>query len=673
MTKEPLKVLGDECLQFIDKPIGFCSKGVPESQTKSFRYSIKFNSNWDSLDGDFYDSCEVVKFNHDRSKRIVGLVDRKFSDGGYRVYILGNEAFEANDHNIGFAYNQYASFGTHRLYEPKFEDPRGPWQPKGEFQTALSYEDRPVGFSNYAFCLFNVSNIGLDTLGEFMDYYPLIEQNAAGIGNYQPYCVPERGTITNSKNTTLVFGEETDYNTYGRPHMIEELRNDPLVYLSGNLYEAYNFIFNTNARNLSLQSFQSYAEMASYDFETGAELMTGNGVAVPYNIILTYNELYALNYLDNGTLPPDAFLFPLDWEDLPLYEPEDDIDDGTDDDDDPDNADGFDGEPDPYTDITIGPGRLTNNNYYWLDIGQLQEFINWFWYDVGELNDFDDIINKVKGLYNDLASAVLNIRYMPVDVSWIGGNGDPGAIKVGMIQKDGTYPTIAKAMPRAQEIGHVKVPKKYKSFMSYAPYAQCSLYLPYYGFLEIDMTMFTGHDIYVYAVYDHLTGTIQYLIYYDNKYLVNSMVCKMAVDIPITLQSKSDRDSAIFQNVSNAMAGLAGAGLSVASGNPIGLLGIGQAINAGQQSAPLSVRGTIGEQGAFYAPSRCKLITSFPSQQKPSNFDRICGKQVNKAYTLSKLSGYTECYNPRITFSKTVPLHEEEEEIYNYLEKGVIL
>jgi hypothetical protein len=49
----------------------------------------------------------------------------------------------------------------------------------------------------------------------------------------------------------------------------------------------------------------------------------------------------------------------------------------------------------------------------------------------------------------------------------------------------------------------------------------------------------------------------------------------------------------------------------------------------------------------------------------------MCGK----SYMLSNLTdkGLTTCFQPRITFSSTVPLQSEIDEIYDYLEKGVIL
>jgi hypothetical protein len=318
-------------------------------------------------------------------------------------------------------------------------------------------------------------------------------------------------------------------------------------------------------------------------------------------------------------------------------------------------------------------------------------FINWFWNDIGQFNDFDDIIAKIKGLYNDLASAVIMIRYMPVNVAFLGGQGEQKPLKIGMIQKaNGSYDTLAMNRPPIVEIGSIDIARKYKSFLDLAPYSQLSLYLPYHGYIDLDINIFSGHKLIVYGVYDPLSGTLQYMIYRQRdgkRMLVNTVICKIAVDIPITLQTKNDRDSAIFQNVSNTVGGLIGAVGGVASGNPIGaMLGIGTGINAfnsSNASAPLNVKGTVGETGAMYAPHKCSIILRNPtiqgsdSDNKKSTWLKHVGRATSHGYYLGsddmKGSGLTVCTNPRITFENSTPLQSEVDEIYSYLEKGVIL
>ena len=672
---EPYKVTGADCLNYINRPIGFCDKS-PKSNFFSdiSRYalhgSVAYSGSGGDMSLDWADSVGITKFKHNINKRIVGYVTRQYSDGGYKVIILGDEYIDTDRLDYCENYEHLLFLTGKRYYRYDVEHMENVQD--GSYQYYPKIQDGYEGVHS------NESMSGLlvgsnwKNLIEMVEYTPDIE-NYGYV--YTPSCLDfsqmqgsHFGNITNNQTTTLIFGSGRD-NVYYR--MNGEFMGDPLIYLAGDLYNL------ACVRNQGLVALlpRTIDNLENFSVEQGIIMLDGNNVAVPYNIVLTWRLEYAQNYLNTGTIPPDAFLFPLDWEDLPRYNEDDRPDDDTDDGDDPDNHPGFEGDPDPAEVPSFTPAKLSNNNYYWLSASQLESFINWFWNDIGTISDFNDLIDKITGLYNDLASTVLMIRYMPVDIAWLGGAGTPSNIITGMIEKSGEVPTIAKASAPIVDVGHITVPKEYKSFASYSPYSDCMLYLPYYGFMDIDMDMFTGHDIYVKAIYDHLTGTIQYLIYYENKYLVNSVVCKMAVDIPITLQSKNDRDSAIFSNVSNAVAGLIGAGASLSTGNPLGLVLGANVLNSGIHSAPLSVKGTVGESGAFYAPSKCKLITKFPVEQKASKFGQFVGKQLNKTMSLNNkdLYGFTTCYNPRITFNNSTPLQEEIDMIYDYLEKGVIL
>lgn len=691
-------VYGQDCLTYINKPIGLISHDFTTFGNQSLnnmmdRYDLHMEGWSNSIEAVAMSGCEVFtsvyQWLHDTSKRKIGLITNRGLDGGLEVALLGTEDLKMGGVNatvktacldlrnyLQVNYKMPTPFSdyertTEQVFYPIYNDTYQ-WQDTGGVFTA-KLNDIDISFDD-------ILDFNISLTDSYTHSWGLICEYSGQPTTASSY------SLTDDKNNTFVFGVIQDFTDRIALTYPEICCDSPLLVMGGNLFDwgAYlnRGMFNCTLSGLPQNTF--FSEL-SYPVLIPTKFITyGNFTAIPFNIILTESEQYAKNYLNNGTIPPDAILYPLDWDNLPQYnKPDDSIDDGTDDESDPDNdgAGDFTGTPDLPESPTFSPSRLSNNNYYWLQAPQLEAFINWFWNDVGSISDFTDLFEKIAGLYNDLASTVLMIRFMPAPVIngdeayAFGGLGQDSNIIVGMIEKNGLVNTLAKSTPPIIDIGHTTVPKKFNSFASYTPYAQCSLYLPYYGFLDIDMDMFTGHDIYVKAIYDYLTGTIQYLIYYENKYLVNSVVCKMAVDIPITLQSKNDRDSAIFNNVSSAVAGLMGAGLSIASGNPLGLVVGANALNSGVASAPMSVKGTIGESGAFYAPSKCKLITRFPVQQKPTNFDSIVGKQVNKSYKLSSLknTGYTEIYNPRITFNNGVPLESEIEEIYEYLEKGVIL
>lgn len=420
---------------------------------------------------------------------------------------------------------------------------------------------------------------------------------------------------------------------------------------------------------------------------------------IPYNLILTYDLDAAKNYVNTGELPGDAFLYPFDVDNIPVNS-----DGGTG----ADDSDGTQGTVDTgdttweETDdqSPSAPGQngqsLTNNNLYWLTSQQLKSFLDWFWDEATDVTDPSELFEKIQGLYENLSEAIVAVRYMPVRPEWIGGVSTDTKIIVGMLEKTEQCRVINKVVPDIQTIGSIDIRelakdnKTWDGFLNYSPYCQMSLYLPFHGFIDLDADLIMNSKLTIKAAYDILTGTIQYFIYRtargaENLNLVNTVVAKMATDIPISLQTKTQRDSAIFQNVSSAAGNLIGAGASLATGNPIGMVMSTANIAATQPTgAPLTLKGTISENGAYYDSALCAIYVKRPGINIPSNYDRKVGNPCNVAMKLSQVHGFVKCENPFISFSEVTsdnsagfpppkPTKDEIDTIYNALSEGVIL
>ena len=706
------KVTGSQCLQYISKPIGFASKdyfgrGALEyinyyndvlSHSRRSEYSslspilsnagtpitcLRFACN---------DGFCLHKFNHNINKRIVGVVQEKYDDGGYYIVVLGDE--KCNNENENYFDILYEMVWMNGALEYKNPDPVSvELNKKGGFPTYPTYSDYPstgpfvsAGRNEAIFeVIQNGDRVPFD---DTIDFHAELSPTKARGRSQQQFDKSRMidYMLTNNPNTTLHYGSGVSTNIV----ISSAYTKNPLQVVQGDLFH-WATSQNMRLSGLCPSNFPSQGAMDSYINNTGIEEVTSmNLVCVIYNMILTNDLSEAQAYLNDGTLPSDAFLFPLDWENLPIW---------SDDQPDPDeNPDDFPNDNDPDDNDrnvtpnlpqvpTFTPAMLSNYNWYWLQVGEYASFIDWFWNDIGTWSDFGDFVQTIMGLYNDLASAILMVRYFPVDVSWIGGTGTQSKIIVGMIEQDNSLvDTISQSSPPpVRDIGHIKIDERYKSFIDLTPYTQLSLYLPFYGFVDMDIDILMGHTLYVKGIYDYLTGTIQYLLYYDNQVLINSFVAKFAVDIPISLQTKNDRDNAIFSNVLSALGGAVGVVGGVASGNPVGMaLGATQGVQSmmgASASAPLNVKGTVGETGALYAPPQCAIILRRPTIQSSNkgkslttwkhNIGQLCGY----GYTLKNLqgAGFTTCHTPRIDFRSTVPMQQEIDEIYSYLESGVIL
>lgn len=664
------KIEGSACLDWIDLPIVIGGNACRTySVTNSYRAT--YTTQTQKAKVSLHKSYGVEQFLH--SGRIIGYVtDEVDVDGVPKIIVYGNnstiqtahkyiDAQYTMDSNYEFV-NGYCVGDPHTLtYNATMPNAGtiGSWVSS----MGIAYMDGNLPF--------------LDAVwSEYTGNTPCVFLR--GFSKYQGNNITSNRIweLTTEDNNTLVLAtgrESAPDNLY---HFWSTFIMDDISFYNGNVAEILEPI---NANGAGVVNGK-----VKEDFPINITTILGNGEKYnrhlcPYNLLLTKSKSQALRYISDGTLPSDVFLYPFDVDNIPQAETT--PDDGEDDpEENPEVVDTI--QPTPIVTPLNTPSKLTNNNLYWLQAGELETFINWFWTEAGDIADLQDLWQKIQGLYNNLASALINIRYMPIDISWVGGTTDVNNIILGQLNKVMNVKKINRGNSIVRPIGSIKIDEIYKSFTDYSPYSSIMLYLPYHGFIDINNDLIMGQTLSISAVYDILSGSIQYFIF-RNQTLINTIIAKMAVDIPITLQSKSERDSAIFSNISNATASIMGAVSSAVTSNPIGLVMSTENIaNGGAQTAPFSLKGTVGETGAFYAPNKCAVYIERPRYNKPQLYAERVGYPLNKNYRLSALKGFTTVYNPVIQFSgntvttdntKVFPLQSEIDEIYSLLEKGVIL
>lgn len=704
MASELKKVYGENCLNYINRYIGFATtRGASDRDIRDGIYGFNVKASAPSEQAMILNNGNLFRINnilfhvpHDVSKRIVGYVSDKYEDGGLKVVILGDETL-----NLDLQRTQYGVL-THEI----FVRPYCTYQTQALGNVTRDDFDTAPIISNFNFqagkTLVNYHvNSGQLTLDEAIDYTPVyIKGNFDyGAGNNCFSYQGSRGlqvynTLTTNKNNTLVFG---DYALDDIPFM-NVFDGNPLRYLGGNLAYTSQY-YSISYLALCPPEFEDGNNFYAYDFPSPL-IETYNGVCIPFNLILTEHESDAIAYINNGTLPRDAHLYPLEWDNLPTYNPQtpgqdDDDDDGGNPDDDAKPS--RDVDPTPVVAPSLLPTMFNANNMYWLNIGEFNNFLIWFWYDIQQFSvldptTWDNLIDNINGLYAELASAIIGVRYYPIDPDWVGGLGSQEVIKIAQVQKDGLVDTISKLnVPPIRDIGSYKVNKDFDSFLDLPPYSELTLYLPYYGYIQLDMDMFNGHSIDVKATYDILSGTITYYIFYDDTFMVNTYTAKMAVDVPITLQTSYDRDRAIQNNIATSLSGFMSAGAGMMSGNPIGMVMGISSLNTSvspQNTAPIKVEGMTVEQGSLYLPSKCAVILRRPvTTKKGASFAKNNGYLYCKTAKLSDLTGLTIVKNPSIRFNGSeyyndsgqptgkmlLPLESEIQEIYRLLEGGVII
>ena len=379
-------------------------------------------------------------------------------------------------------------------------------------------------------------------------------------------------------------------------------------------------------------------------------------------ILITEDYDGAKKYVEDGTVPEDAKKF-----------------DGittTTDEDDTQNEDGKDNSkrddqplnnPD-YTALNSG-----STTYFYMGREGISSFIKWFWNNTG---DFESIVNNyITNLYGDLKECITGVFHFPCPLNalcTVAGNKE---IVIGR------YHTNIKAdfletPPKNILLGTVNLgDEKWKntnSFLDYDGYTTISMYLPYLGVVDLPTKTVQKTKLSVYYAVDVPSMQLKYTIK-SNGLIVHEQVVQFGDDIPISLSSG-------LQNVTNTVSAVTGMAADVAL---LGTMGGGKkaiastlvhtVANAHTTTDGITVKGNSSGVMGKWGSLKCALIVTKPISKRPSNYAKIKGNLICDTYKLSSLTGLTICENPRITFTNAKPTEKEIEEIYSYLEKGVIL
>lgn len=353
-----------------------------------------------------------------------------------------------------------------------------------------------------------------------------------------------------------------------------------------------------------------------------------------FDLIMTKNLEYAKKYVEDGTIPPDAKVNPSDAKkDTDLN---DDGEDGA-------KKSEFD-ENEPSA-PAVNSVKLSNLHNYWVTESQMYSFYDAVWNT--DLTDF--VKGAFTGIYANLISNVVSLKYMPTSSVNLGGTGESSPVILGFKTYDElTVQTIGNATAPIVDIGSYQFSRAYNSFADYAPYTDIRLYLPFVGVVPLDTNLFmgTGGDtpptLNVKAQYDLQSGLITYFIMRNNT-MISSVSGRMAVEVPISLQSGLDTFTTISNNFIGKATSFAG---NVMAGNPIGM--VADIAQGSATAPPQTVFSSVGGDGAFYAHPKCMIMIRHPQYNRPKNYSHVVGFPAYVTKKVSDLNGFNTIKNPLI-------------------------
>ena len=445
--------------------------------------------------------------------------------------------------------------------------------------------------------------------------------------------------LYDTKDTTqLVIHVDDDAGMYGTAPVqgtgIEEYVTNVPAFIGSN--------FATWVEQTALANNDILDKVAqSNDISSGSniiELLTNtmpDSNAIIYNLITTHDYNAALKFLNDGTIPADAKV------NVKKDKSEEDSD----------NESGEDGSKESKFDEnepsapTVNSVKLSNLHNYWITQNQMQSFYYCVW-DT-DLTDF--VKGAFTGIYSNLISNVVSLKFMPTTAENLGGTGDTSPVILGFKTYDDlTVQTIGNTTAPIVNIGSYKFAKEYNSFADYAPYTDVKLYLPFVGVVPIDTNLFMGSGggetatLNVKAQYDLQSGLITYFIM-RNKTMISSVSGRMAVEVPISLQSGLDTFSTMSRNFVGKATSFAG---NIATGNPIGM--VADIAQGSATAPPQTVFASTGGDGAFYAHPKCMIMIKHPQYNRPKNYSHVVGFPAYVTKKVSDLQGFNIVQNPVI-------------------------
>lgn len=397
------------------------------------------------------------------------------------------------------------------------------------------------------------------------------------------------------------------------------------------------------------------------------EIPQGFKAPVFYNLIITEDYDQAVKFVNDGTIPDDA------WANIPK-DPDPDGDG---------NASGESGGSHKNDIDTFEPSapdfnsiNLSNLHTYWITKDQMKDFYTKLW----EFNWTDISTNLLTGIYSNLVSNVVSLKMMPTSPENLGGTGEAEAVVLGFKTFDDLIvQTIGTNACPVVTIGTINIKKAYKSYADYSPYTDIALYLPFVGVVPLDTNLFmntaeyNGSTLTVKASYDMLGGTITYFIEYEHA-TVYQFTGNMAVDVPVSLQSGVDIGTTLAQNASSAIATATNALTSVAEPKPIG-----KAVNTavqnvssfgGASASAQSLYSSTGGDGAFYAFPKCVLMIRRPEYNRPNTYDSTIGYPAFFTKKVADISGFATVTNPKIPLVDGMT-KEEHDMIVSAMQNGL--
>lgn len=354
-----------------------------------------------------------------------------------------------------------------------------------------------------------------------------------------------------------------------------------------------------------------YAYMALYTNSGGNQILLSH-LSENYTflrVLWDFTRVFGGDTEDPTEEPSDD---PYSGDDSP-YKPSDE---GGGDGDKDDPYDPGDSNPEPdVPDISIADSGLIS--IYTPTTAQLISLANYLW-----SNDF--ITSMVKDLYADAMDVIISLGFFPFKTTAAGTK----EIRVG---NRGTGVTSNYPVENyiKFDMGSINLKSTLGAYIDYAPYTKGDIFIPFVGYVPLDIDAFMGHTIGLKYIVDLCTGSAVAILKRDSD-VWQQFACNLLTQIPLSAANYAQ----MYQTIIGATAILAGAGIAGAAG--IGGAAVGGEAAEGAQAIASQSGGAAKAASGIMSAAATK-----PQIQKSNNLSLSAGLLGNK-------KAFIQLYRPNL-------------------------
>ena len=309
-------------------------------------------------------------------------------------------------------------------------------------------------------------------------------------------------------------------------------------------------------------------------------------------------------------------------------------------------------------------------------ITQLNDLASYLWSNPISFESLEKLISNPFDL-------IIGLHMLPISIASSGEKAiKPGALVSGITANYTDKQIVTK------DFGTLEIAERWGSVLDYAPYTKISIHLPYIGTRTLDTDEVMNKTIGLKYKVDILSGACVAEISVNGS-VMYEFAGNMALDIPITAQDHRQLLATLATiGVTAAGAGLAAlggagavAGAGAAASEAAGATGITAATVAQVGNAAVGVvmaakptierAGGLGSAAGWCGVQTPYILIESPEQSLPKNYMGFNGYPCNMSFTLSQLTGYTQCETVR--FGSAHATDPEMQEVIASLQAGVVL